>query len=62
MVCRSILEARFIEARTQLSFVQKKLQAYKDMGPEFETIAEAYFHLLDNIKATQDDIERIKNN
>ncbi|KAI9278414.1 HAUS augmin-like complex subunit 4 [Phascolomyces articulosus] len=59
---RTILENRYLDARTQLSFAEKKIQAYQDMGPEFETLADAYFKLLEDIKATEDDIRRIKNN
>lgn len=59
---RSILESRLIDARTQLSYAQRRLEKYQEMGPEFETLAEAYFKLLDDIQATQDDIDRIKQN
>ncbi|KAI9492114.1 HAUS augmin-like complex subunit 4 [Zychaea mexicana] len=59
---RTILENRYLDARTQLSFAEKKLKAYQEMGPEFETLADAYFKLLEEIKATEDDIHRIKNN
>lgn len=57
---RSILESRLIDARTQLSYAQKRLEKYQEMGPEFETLAGAYFKLLEDIQATQDDIDRIK--
>lgn len=56
---RSILEARYADARNQLRVAEKQMQQYKAMGKEFETIAQAYFGLLDDIRATQDDIERI---
>ena len=51
-----------MEAKTQLSFTEKRLKAYRDLGPEFETLADAYFKLLDEIKATEDDIDKIKAN
>ncbi|KAI8138252.1 HAUS augmin-like complex subunit 4-domain-containing protein [Fennellomyces sp. T-0311] len=59
---RALLENRYIEVKTQLSFTEKRLKAYHDLGPEFETLASAYFKLLDEIKATEDDIDKIKAN
>ncbi|ORZ01763.1 HAUS augmin-like complex subunit 4-domain-containing protein [Syncephalastrum racemosum] len=56
---RSILEARYADARKQLMVAEKQIQRYESMGKEFDTIAQAYFGLLDDIRATQDDIERI---
>ena len=57
-----MLENRYLEARSQLTFTEKKIQQYEDLGPEFETLVEAYIKLLQEIKATEDDIHRIKNN
>ena len=57
-----MLESRYFEVTSQLSFVEKKIKQYQDLGPEFETLVNAYFKLLQEIKATEDDIHRIKNN
>ncbi|KAI7860998.1 HAUS augmin-like complex subunit 4-domain-containing protein [Circinella umbellata] len=59
---KSMLESRYFEVTSQLSFVEKKIKQYQDLGPEFETLVNAYFKLLQEIKATEDDIHRIKNN
>ncbi|KAI8050091.1 hypothetical protein BDF21DRAFT_183816 [Thamnidium elegans] len=57
-----LLKARYMEAETNLSDINKQLKEYNDIGPEFETLREAYKSLIYKIQATKDDIDRIKNN
>lgn len=51
-----------MEAETNLSDINKQLKEYNDIGPEFETLREAYKSLMYKIQATKDDIDRIQNN
>ncbi|KAI9033846.1 HAUS augmin-like complex subunit 4 [Phycomyces nitens] len=58
---RTALEKQHQEAQAELSFANKQIEAYHDMGPEFNTLASAYFGLLSMIQDTEDDIRRINN-
>ncbi|GAA5803611.1 hypothetical protein HPULCUR_009094 [Helicostylum pulchrum] len=37
-----LLKARYMEAETNLNDINKQLKEYNDIGPEFETLKEAY--------------------
>ncbi|CDS07001.1 hypothetical protein LRAMOSA09524 [Lichtheimia ramosa] len=56
----AIFRARTDEARVKLSFAEKRIQEYDDLGPEMETIFAAYAGILDDIDKTEDDICKIK--
>ncbi|KAI9318021.1 hypothetical protein BX666DRAFT_1578241 [Dichotomocladium elegans] len=57
---RSILQARFNDTRTQLSFVQKRILDYQDLGADFVTLVNSYSTVLRDIQATEEDIGRIR--
>ncbi|KAI7876189.1 hypothetical protein K492DRAFT_239920 [Lichtheimia hyalospora FSU 10163] len=56
----AIFRARIDEARIKLSFAEKRIQEYDDLGPEMETIFAAYAGILDEIDKTEDDICKIR--
>ncbi|KAG2205389.1 hypothetical protein INT47_007174 [Mucor saturninus] len=56
---RDLLTERYIDAQKTLEYTTKQLKEYKEIGPEFDTLKEAYQNLLDKIQATNDDISRI---
>ncbi|KAJ8654932.1 hypothetical protein O0I10_009327 [Lichtheimia ornata] len=56
----AIFRTRIDEARIKLSFAEKRIQEYDDLGPEMETIFAAYAGILDEIDKTEDDICKIR--
>lgn len=58
--CSAIFRTRIDEARIKLSFAEKRIQEYDDLGPEMETIFAAYAGILDEIDKTEDDICKIR--